>query len=278
MKGLLDFFKSGATAAASSNPYSAAIMAGVQGISGIADLFGAGVRAKEAKNQLERQASFGNAQRARLKEGVSGISDTIKGLPTYQSDTQLYQQAQEQAAMQQRQASAQGRLAGENIASQQIGQSAANAMAAARQGARSGTDLMTAALLGQSISGGQQLELDKQSMMQKQSRIDAMNQQYMNSLYQTAAETARQRQLAFTSEAQKQQQLVSFQQNALQTELGQEYQLFQDDKRAAGAYADTVGSIYSGFGELGRGIASGMMASSAADSQLSLLKSLLRRQ
>jgi hypothetical protein len=278
MPGLLDFFKSGATAAAASNPYSAAIMAGVQGVSGLADLFGAGIKAKEAKNQLERQTSFGNAQRNRLKEGVSNISDAIKGLPTYQSDTALYQQAQEQAAMQQRQASAQGRIAGEDIASQQIGQNAANAMASAKLGARSGTDLMTAALLGQNISGGQQLDLQKQSMMQKQARIDAMNQQYMNSLYQTAAETARQRQLAYTSEAQKQQQLVSFQQNALQTELGQEYQLFQDDKRASGAYADTLGSIYSGVGEVGRGIASGMMASSAADSQLALLKSLLRRQ
>jgi hypothetical protein len=264
----------GSTAA---NPYGGMAAAGLQGVSTILDVIGSGIRAKEAKSQRERQRSFGAGQSQKLKQGVQNISDLIKGTSTYQPDTELYQQAQEQAAMQQRQASAQGRMPGEDIASQQIGQNAANAMAAARQGARSGTDLMTAALLGQNISGGQQLDLQKQSMMQKQARMDAMNQQYMNSLYQTAAETSRQRQLAFTSEAQKQQQLIGFQQNALQTELGQDYQIFQDDKRASGAYADTVGSIYSGIGGVFRGISSGMMASSAQDSQMALLQSLLKR-
>jgi hypothetical protein len=234
------------------------------GIGGLLNVAGAVTRKNAAKSMLGQQLSFASGQRQRFKEGAQGISEMIKNSPTYQADTELYQQAQEQAAMQQRQASAQGRMPGEDIASQQIGQNAANAMAAARQGARSGTDLMTAALLGQNISGGQQLDLQKQSMMQKQARIDAMNQQYMNSLYQTASETSRQRQLAFTSEAQKQQQLIGFQQNALQTELGQDYQFFQDEKRARGAYADTVGSIYSGVGDIFTGIAGGMMASSAA--------------
>jgi hypothetical protein len=274
MPELLDKI-AGVVSGAGANPYSALISTGLQGASSILDLIGASGKAKEARSQRERQRTFASGQRQRLREGSTAIADMIKASSTYQPDTQLYQQAQEQAAMQQRQASAQGRMPGEDIASQQIGQNAANAMAAARQGARSGTDLMTAALLGQNISGGQQLDLQKQSMMQKQARMDAMNQQYMSSLYQTAAETARQRQLAFTSEAQKQQSLIGFQQNALQTELNQDYQLFQDDKRASGAYADTVASLYSGTGDIFRGISSGMMASAAADAKLAQLKDFM---
>lgn len=259
------------------SPYSGIAQAGLQGVSTIADLVGSFTQAKEARNQRERQRSFGAGQTQKLKEGVRNISDLIKGTSTYQADTELFQKAQEQSELQQRQSSAQGRVAGEGIARQQVEQNAANSMAQARLGARSGTDLMTAALLNQNISGGQQLEIDKQSMLQKQARIDSANQQYMNSLYQTAGETARQRQLAFTSQAQKEQQLIGFQQTALQTELGQDYQIFQDDKRSSGAYANTLASISGGIGDVFRGISSGMMASSAADSQLKLLKDLLKR-
>lgn len=235
------------------------------GIGGVLDVAGAITKKNAAKDMLGQQLSFAAGQKTKFNEGVRGIRDLIKSTQTYKADTELYQQAQERAAQQERQASAMGRMPGEDIARQQISQNAANAMAQARLGARSGTDLMTAALLGQSVSGGQNLEIDKQAMMQKQARLDQAKQQYMNSLYQTAAETARQRQLAYTSEAQKQQSLINFEQSALQTEMGQDYQFFQDEKRARGAYADTVGSIYSGVGDIFTGVASGLMAAKAAE-------------
>lgn len=242
---------------------------------GLLDVVGSLVRAGATKDLLQKQYSFANAQRNKLKEGTQNISDMIKGLPTYQANTELYQKAQQAAELQQRVASAQGRVQGEDIAKQQISQQAANAMAQAKLGARSGTDLMTAALLSQNTAGSQQLDVEKQAMLQKQARIDAANQQYMNSLYQTAAETARQQQIAFTSEAQKQQQLVAAQQSALQADLSQEYQLFQDEKRGLGAYADTIASLYGGVGSVFRGISSGMMAADAQDVQLAQLKNLL---
>jgi hypothetical protein len=252
-----------------------ALEIGLGALGGVVDLIGTIGRASTVKSLGERERSFAAGQRQRLKEGTQSISDLIKTSSTYQPDTELYQKAQEAAELQQRVASSQGRVQGEDIAKQQILQNQANAMAQAKLGARSGTDLMTAALLGQNTAGAQQLDIEKQSMLQKQARMDAANQQYMNLLYQTAAETARQKQLAFTSEAQKQQQLISFRQNAFQSELGQEYQLFQDEKRGIGAYADTIGSIYSGVGGVFRGISSGMMAASAQDAKLSALQDIL---
>lgn len=247
----------------------------LQGVGGLLNVGGAITKKNAAQDMLAQQMSFAAGQKTKFNEGVRGVRNLIQSTQTYKPDVELYKQAEERAAQQERQASAMGRMPGEDIARQQIGQNAANAMAAARQGARSGTDLMTAALLGQSISGGQNLEIDKQAMMQKQARLDQAKQQYMNSLYQTAAENARQRQLAYTSEAQKQQSLINFEQNALQTELGQDYQFFQDEKRAKGAYADTVGSIYSGVGDIFTGVASGLMASNAASEKAKELRDML---
>lgn len=121
---------------------------GLNVLGGVANVIGAIGQKDEAKRRLEAQRAFSSKQRAALSSGYGDLISQAKGLPTYQGDISRYLKTEDEATMAKRMASG-GQIAGEGIMREQARQTTANTLAAARQGAASGSDLLTAALMGQ---------------------------------------------------------------------------------------------------------------------------------
>jgi hypothetical protein len=246
----------------------------LQGIGGVANIFGAIGQRDEARNQLEAQKMFGNTQRAALKEGYADLISRAKGLPTYQADITKYVQAQQEAEKQKMMAGGGGRVAGQAIAEEQARQTTANTLAAAQKGAQSGSDLLTAALMGQQQEGAQMQNIQAQSMQQRQQMEQQAQQNYLQSLGQTAAAQAQQAGMQFQSESQRANQVLGLGQEQLGQSMNLEQNLFQSEQAKAAAVAQANAAIWSGVGGLASGIGGGLMQMQSQANQMDMLSKL----
>ncbi len=247
---------------------------GLNVLGGVANIVGAIGQKKEAKKQLEAQRMFGNTQRAALKEGYADLISQAKGLPTYQADITKYVQAQQEAEKQKLMASGGGRVAGQAIAEEQARQTTANTLAAAQRGAQSGSDLLTAALMGQQQEGAQMQNIQAQSMQQRQQMELQAQQNYLQSLGQTAAAQAQQAGMQFQSESQRANQILGLGQERLGQSMNLEQNLFQSEQAKAAALAQAQAAIYSGIGGIATGIGGGLMQMQAQANQMQTLKDI----
>lgn len=250
------------------------ISAGISAAGGLLNVIGAIGQRDEARKQLEAQKMFGNTQRATLKEGYADLISKAKGLPTYQADITKYVQAQQEAEKQKVMAGGGGRVAGQAIAEEQARQTTANTLAAARQGAQSGSDLLTAALMGQQQEGAQMQNITSQSMQQRQQMEQNANQNYLQSLGQTAAAQAQQAGLQFQSESQRANQVLGLGQEQLGQSMNLEQNLFQSEQAKAAAVAQANAAIWSGIGGIASGIGGGMMQMQSQANQMDMLSKI----
>lgn len=247
---------------------------GLNVLGGVANVIGAFGQKDEAKRQLEAQKMFGNTQRASLKEGYADLISQAKGLPTYQADITKYVQAQQEAEKQKMMASGGGRVAGQAIAEEQARQTTANTLAAAQKGAQSGSDLLTAALMGQQQEGAQMQGIQAQSMQTRQAMEQQANQNYLQSLGQTAAAQAQQAGMQFQSESQKANQVLGLGQERLGQSMNLEQNLFQSEQAKSAALQQARSAIWSGIGGIASSIGGGMMQLQSNADQMQNLKDI----
>lgn len=247
---------------------------GLNVLGGVANIFGAIGQRDEARKQLEAQKMFGNTQRAALKEGYADLISQAKGLPTYQADITKYVQAQQEAEKQKLMAGGGGRVAGQAIAEEQARQTTANALAAAQKGAQSGSDLLTAALMGQQQEGAQMQDIASKSMQLRSDWETQANQNYLQSLGQTAAAQAQQAGLQFQSESQRANQVLGLGQERLGQSMNLEQNLFQSEQAKAAAVAQAQAAIWSGVGGLASGIGGGLMQMQQGQNQMDMLSKI----
>jgi hypothetical protein len=240
-------------------------------VGGIANVIGAFGQSDEAQRQFDRQTQFGQQQKAKFTQGYGDLINQAKGLKTYQGDISKYLQAQQAAELGKQMADGGGRVAGEDIARQQASQSTANTLAAAQRAGGSSSDLLTAALMGQQQEGAQMQNIDVMSQKQRFEWQGQAQQNYLQSLGQTAAAQAQQAGLQFQSEAGKQQQLLGLSQDQFQGGMALDQSLFEQQQAAAGAVQNAKSAIWSGIGGIASGIGSGLMGVQAQNNNMAML-------
>lgn len=263
----------GLSALLGANPVTAGIGMAANVVGGIANVVGAVGQKNEAKKQLAAQKMFAGQQRSALSSGYGDLISQAKGLPTYQGDISLFQKAQGEAEMAKRMASG-GQIAGEGIMREQARQTTANTLAAARQGAGSGSDLLTAALMGQQQEGAQMQNIDLQVGERRSERQRLAQQNYLSTLGQTAAAQAQQAGMEFESQQQKAQQVLGLGREQLGQSMALEQNLFASEQAKAAALQQARSAIWSGIGGIAQSIGSGLMGMSAQQNQMDMLKQM----
>lgn len=241
---------------------------------GIMNVIGAFGAKDEAKRQLEAQRSYGINQRAVFDAGYGDLMTQAKGAATYQGDISRYTKMENQADLAKRMASGQSRGSGEQIARDQAAQTSANALAAASRGAGSGTDIMTAALMAQQGENQAQNTISARSAQEQMAAKNLAQQQQFAALGQTAAASARERGLEFSSLANKQANIQGVTQNKLEGQMNLNQNLFEGEQAKAAALQQADSAIWSGIGNIASGLGSSMMNIQAQDTQMSNLSKL----
>lgn len=261
---MLDMLKTGAGAAA--NPYAAAAGVGLQVLSGVGKIIGAGKQRKQAKKALGETKDFFTGQKGALSRGYTGLLDIANQMETFTGDLSGYDRTEQEAQMGKRMASG-GQIAGEGIMREQARQTTANTLAAARQGAGSGSDLLTAALMGQQQEGAQMQNIDLQVGQQRQQMQQQAQQNYLNSLGQTAAARLSTGQLEFQSRLAKQSTLLGLGQSKLGAEMDLAQNAFNAQQAAAASVANATAAMWGGgadvLGTIGSGL-TGMASQNTA--------------
>lgn len=267
----------GLSALLGANPVTAGIGMAANVVGGIANVVGAVGQKNEAKKQLAAQKMFAGQQRSALSSGYGDLISQAKGLPTYQGDISLFQKAQGEAEMAKRMASG-GQIAGEGIMREQARQTTANTLAAARQGAGSGSDLLTAALMGQQQEGAQMQNIDLQVGERRSERQRLAQQNYLSTLGQTAAAQAQQAGMEFESKQQKAQQVLGLGREQLGQSMALEQNLFASEQAKAAALQQARSAIWSGIGGIAQSIGSGIMGMNAQQNQMDMLSKIYGNQ
>lgn len=235
---------------------------------GLMKNIGANKQAVEAERQLERFKPYAAQQRSMFDTGWGDIMNSAKGLSTYQGDLTKYTQAEETAKANMMQSSGATRIAGEQVARDQASRATSDAMAMARRAGGSSSDIMTAALLGQQQESAAQGDISARVGQQLFTQAQQGKQDYLGQLGITAAAKAQQEGLMFQSQSAKQQALLGLQQQQLQNRLGLEDALFQQKSAKAGELANAKAAVYSGWGDVGNTIGSGLLAMSFQDMKM----------
>ena len=229
----------------------------LQGLGAVGNIIGAVGQKAEAKRQFDRQTQFGAQQKSAFTKGYGDLINQAQGLKTYQGDISKYVKAEQAAELGKRMAGG-GRVAGEDIMREQARQSTANTLAASQRAGGSSSDLLTAALMGQQQEGAQMQNIDITSQQQRQQMQQQAQQNYLQSLGQTAAAQAQQAGLQFESESGKQQQLLGLAQGQFQGGMALDQSLFEQQQAAAGAVQNAKSAIWSGIGGVASTIGGGL--------------------
>ena len=229
----------------------------LQGVGAVANVIGAFGQKAEAERQFDRQTEFGKQQKSSFTKGYGDLINQAQGLKTYQGDISKYVKAEQAAELGKRMAGG-GRVAGEDIMRQQASQSTANTLAFAQRAGGSSSDLLTAALMGQQQEGAQMQNIDIASQQQRQQMGQQAQQNYLQSLGQTAAAQAQQAGLQFESESGKQQQLLGLAQGQFQGGMALDQSLFEQQQASAAAVQNAKSAIWSGIGGVASTIGGGL--------------------
>jgi hypothetical protein len=275
-KGLLEFFKSGAAGADSGilskisgamDTYANPIGVGLQVIGGVGKMIGASRQKAEAEAQLERAKAFGISQKDKLTKGYSGLLNQANALETYKGDLSGYTKAEQQAEMNKRNALS-GRSASEAIAQEQAAKTSANALAAGRLGAKSGTDLMTLAMLTQSGENEQMQNIAANADQQRmQMRLQAESN-LLNTLGQTAAAQTQIGQAEFQSRLGKQNAILGLGQSQLGAEMDLAQNTFAQEQAASAAIANASAAMWGGGADVLSSIGTGLTGYAAQEKQM----------
>ena len=243
-------------------------------VSGITGIIGAVGKKNEAFNQMQAQRRFADKQRSEFETGYADLLSQAKSAPLYQGDISRFQKVEQQADLSKRLASGMSRGAGEQIARDQASQTTANVLAAAQRGAGSGTDIMTAALMAQQGENQAQNAISARSSEQQLAIQNQAQQNQLAALGQTAAASARERGLEFSSLANRQAGIMGVSQNKLSGQLNLNQQLFEGEQAKAAALADANASIWSGIGGLASGIGGGLMQMQNQKANMDMLSTI----
>lgn len=240
---------------------------GLQVLGGVGKMIGANQQRKEAMAQLERAKSFGVSQKDKLTKGYAGLLGQANALETYKGDLSGFTKAEQQAEMNKRMAVS-GRTASEAIAQEQAAKASANALAAGRLGARSGTDLMTLAALTQAGENDQMQNIAANADQQRMQMRMQAEQNLLSTLGQTAAAQTQIGQAEFQSRLGKQNTILGLGQSQLGAEMDLAQNTFAQEQAASAAIANASAAMWGGGGDILSSIGTGLTGFAAQNKQM----------
>lgn len=240
---------------------------GLQVLGGVGKMIGANQQRKEAVAQLERAKSFGVSQKDKLTKGYAGLLGQANALETYKGDLSGYTKAEQQAEMSKR-TMGYGRTAGEAIAQEQAAKTSANALAAGRLGAKSGTDLMSLAMITQSGENDQMLNIAANADQQRMQMRMQADQNLLSSLGQTAAASMQMGQAEYQSRLGKQTTILGLGQSQLGSEMDLAQNTFAQEQAASAAIANASAAMWGGGGDILSSIGTGLTGYASQNKQM----------
>lgn len=249
------------------------ISAGLNVVGGLANIVGAYGQKKETEKQLNAAKQFAATQTLNLKSNYDELMQKAQGLPTYRSDTSLYERAQQEAEMAKRAASS-GRLAGSDLRRDNARLSTANMIRTGQRGAMSATDLQTLALMGQTAENQAMRDIDIEEMRAMQQNQLQAQQNYLQSLGQTAQASARERGMEYQSQAERAGTILNLSKQRIEDTMNLDQQMFDTIQAKSAALQNAKSAIWSGWGGLASGIGGSMMQNQQANANMDMLKSI----
>lgn len=236
------------------------------------DTIGSIQQAKETKKQMEQGKVLAANRRNMFSETYSDLESMAAGQATYRGDISAYTKAEEEAKRQQQMATQTNPA--DQLFRDQARQSTSNYIEQASRGARSGVDLMAIAGMGAGMENQQMLGINAATANQRMSSQDRANANLINSLSRTAAATARERGMEFSSIVDKQRNQLGIAREKGLGAIDMNYNDQQEDFARRGAWADAKKSMWSGMGDTFRAIGGGIAESNMQNSYMEYLKGM----
>ncbi len=255
------------------NPF--AIGANIVG--GALNVVGAIGQYDEAKRQAEQGKVFSKSMRDKLKVGYKDLISQAKGLPTYTADITKYIQMQKEAEANKMLVGGGGRVAGEDIARQQIDKTQANQILASQRAATSSSDLLASINMGQESANTAQQQITAMSQQQRADLQQQAQNLYFNTLGQTAAAQAQQAGMQYQSEYQRAANVLELGQEELGQSINLEQNLFAQEQARAAAIQQAKSAIWSGVGGIATGIGTGLMQAQAGINNMKALETIYKQ-
>jgi hypothetical protein len=240
---------------------------GLQALAGVGKIIGANKQRKEAIASSGRIKTFGTTQKDKLTKGYAGLLSQANALETYKGDLSPYTKAEQQAEMSKRTMGF-GRTAGEAIAQEQAAKASANALAAGRLGARSGSDLMSLAMLTQSGENDQMLNIAANADQQRMQMRMQADQNLLATLGNTAAASMQMGQAEFQSRLGKQNAILGLGQNQLGAEMDLSQNMFAQEQAASAAIANASAAMWGGGADILSSIGTGLTGYASQNKQM----------
>jgi len=240
-------------------------------IGGGLKLVGAIGQAREAKRQVEQGRTFGSQQRSGFDRTYNDLLSLANNQATYKGDTSLYTKAEQEAKKQQTLSSVNP---ADQIFRDQARLGTANYIENASRGAKSGSDLMSIAGIGNAQESQNMNQININSANQMMNAKDRANQMMIQSLTNTAAASARERGLEFESILGKQQNIQGLTREKGLGGLEMDYRNTQEDFARRAALQNAKSSIFNSVGDILGSVGGSLGQMNMMNKQMSMFKDI----
>ena len=241
-----------------------------QVLGGIANGIGAAKQAKEAKKQVQEGRRFNSAQQNQYRGLYDTLLNQANAQQTYKGDTTAYKNVVSEAEKQKMEAATSVNPA-DAMMREDTRSSTANFIGSATRGARSATDLLSIAGAASGQESANMRAINTQNAQSSFANRQSAGQNLISSLSNLAQATAREKGLEYESMLQKQQNILGLTKEQGVGGLELAYRGQQEDFARRAALQDAYSSMWSGVGDVFRGVGQGITNYNLMNSQMQML-------
>jgi hypothetical protein len=251
------------------------ITLGAFGVGTLINAVGAISKAKAAKNQYNQELDYAAKQRSDYNFGFNDIISKANQKSVYQKDLSAYNKLTEAADLNARMASGASRTSWEQSQRNQAALTSANALRAATAGARSGTDIMTAALASQQAENVSQENIGQRASQQLYEQQQQANTQNLYAIGQRAAADISENRAVQESLTGKENMLIGLNQQRLTGGIALEGQLRSGVAQAQGILSRAQNALFDVAGNAATQFGLGFLQEDIANKQMTSLRTSL---
>lgn len=241
-----------------------------QVLGGIANSIGTAKQIKEAKRQREEGSRFNSAQQSQYRGLYQDLLNQANSQQTYKGDTTAYKNVVGEAEKQKMEAATSVNPA-DAMMREDARSGTANFIGAATRGARSATDLLSIAGAASGQEASNMRAINTQNAQSAYANRQSAGQNLIGSLSNLAQATARERGLEYESMLQKQQNILGLTKEQGLGGMELAYRGQQEDFARRAALTDAQSSMWSGIGDVFRGVGQGITNYNLMNSQMEML-------
>lgn len=251
------------------------ITLGALGAGTLFNAIGAIGRADAARNQFNQEQDYAFKQKNDFNAGFTDLINKANQKSVYQKDLSGYNKLTEAADLNARMASGASRTSWEQSQRNQAALTSANALKAATTGARSGTDIMTAALAAQQGENTAQENIGQRAAQQLYEQQMQANAQKLSAIGQRAAADVSENRAVQESLSSKENMLLNLGQQKVTQGIALEGQLHAGVMQAQGILSRANGALWDTAGTAATQFGLGFLQENIANNQMNSLRTSL---